>query len=157
MLETRRGVEADRLGGRNLELETTKNGLTAKVLELEHATTAQEIEKLILKDRTELLEATLATGNRQNLSGRVSMLEAAILNMQEENMRFDEGAVGISESAVRELVEINREKNDRLSLSRKILLGLRSDRTKVQLLVDVVHGWDRAIIRRNVRRQRGRQ
>ncbi|KAF7918223.1 uncharacterized protein EAE98_009835 [Botrytis deweyae] len=74
--EARRGIEADELRGRNLQLEMANTELTTKLRELERAATAQEIEKLILKDRTENLEATLAPRNR-----RVSMLEAPIIHM----------------------------------------------------------------------------
>ncbi|THV49679.1 hypothetical protein BGAL_0184g00210 [Botrytis galanthina] len=156
-VETRREVEANRLVGRNSQLEMANRGLTANLHELERAATAQAIEKLILEDRTEHLEATLAARNRQTLSSRVSMLEAAMISMQEENMRFDEGTVGISESAVRELVEINGEKNNRWASSRNILRGNESDHRKVQLLDEVVQGWDRSIIMRNNQRQTGRQ
>ncbi|KAF7887585.1 hypothetical protein EAF00_009879 [Botryotinia globosa] len=72
--ETRRGIEADGLRGRILELEAANHGLrarnsqlemanrglTANLHELERAATAQATEKLILKNRTALLEATLA-------------------------------------------------------------------------------------------------
>lgn len=156
-VETRREVEANRLVGRNSQLEMANRGLTANLHELERAATAQAIEKLILEDRTEHLEATLAARNRQTLSSRVSMLDAAIISMQEENMRFDEGTVRISESAVRELVESNGEKNNRWASSRNILRGNESDHRKVQLLDEVVQGWDRSIIMRNNQRQTGRQ
>ncbi|TGO20051.1 hypothetical protein BTUL_0001g00580 [Botrytis tulipae] len=150
--ETRRGIEADglrgsileleaandRLRGRNLQLEMANRGLTANLHEFERAATAQAIEK----------------GSHCAFGGNPD--EAEIISMQEENTRFDEGTVGVSESAVRELVEINREKNDRWALSQDVLRGLRSDRMKVQLL-DEVQGWDRAIAERNARRQRGCQ
>ncbi|TGO40526.1 hypothetical protein BHYA_0036g00590 [Botrytis hyacinthi] len=148
--ESRRGVEANRLTGRISELEAVNNGLrgrnsqlemanrglTANVHELGRTATAQAIEKLILEDRTEHLEATLATRNRQNLPNHVSMLEAAIISMQEENTRFDEGTVGVSESVVRELVEINGERNDRWALSQDVLRGNDSDHRG-----DASSGW----------------